>query len=76
MLRSVSLVRTDVSQERSASIIKVSRIGELGTTLAVTKNRRTLLVALVMEALSSTETSFLIRATRCNIPEDTIRLIL
>jgi hypothetical protein len=36
MLRSVSLVRTDVSEELSASIIRVKRIGELGTTLAVT----------------------------------------
>jgi hypothetical protein len=42
MLRRVDLVRTDVSEELSASIIKVTRIGELGTTLAVTSNRRTL----------------------------------
>jgi hypothetical protein len=33
---------TDVSEEPSASIIGVTRIGELGTTLAVTSNRRTL----------------------------------
>jgi hypothetical protein len=31
MLRRVDLVRTDVSEELSASIIKVTRIGELGT---------------------------------------------
>jgi hypothetical protein len=37
MLRRVALVRTDVSEELSASIIRVTRIGELGTTLAVTK---------------------------------------
>jgi hypothetical protein len=42
MLRCVDLVRTDVSEERSASIIRVTRIGELGTKLAVTSNRRTL----------------------------------
>jgi hypothetical protein len=36
----VALVRTDVSEELSASFIKVTRIGELGTTLAVTSNRR------------------------------------
>jgi hypothetical protein len=36
MLRHVALVRTDVSQELSAPFIKVTRIGELGTTLAVT----------------------------------------
>jgi hypothetical protein len=41
MLRRVALVRTDVSEEPSASI-RVTRIGELGTTLAVTSNRRTL----------------------------------
>jgi hypothetical protein len=42
MLRRVALVRTDVSDEISASIIRVIRIGELGTTLAVTSYRRTL----------------------------------
>jgi hypothetical protein len=41
MLRRVALVRTDISEELSASIIRVVRIGELGT-LAVTSNRRTL----------------------------------
>jgi hypothetical protein len=38
MLRSVALVRTDVSEELSASIIRVTRMGVLGTTLAVTSN--------------------------------------
>jgi DNA-binding TFAR19-related protein (PDSD5 family) len=42
MLRRVALVRTDVSEELKASIIKMTRIGKLGTTLAVTSNRRTL----------------------------------
>jgi hypothetical protein len=42
MLRRVSLVRTDVSEELSAAINRVTRIGDLGTTLAVTSNRRTL----------------------------------
>jgi hypothetical protein len=41
MLRRVALVRTDVSEELSASFIRETRIGELGTTLAVTSNRRT-----------------------------------
>jgi hypothetical protein len=54
MLRLVALVRTDVSEEISASIIRVTRVGELGTTLAA----------------SSSETSVLTRATRRNIPED------
>jgi hypothetical protein len=44
MLRRVALVRTDVSEELSASIIRVTTIGELGKTLAVTSNRRMLLV--------------------------------
>jgi hypothetical protein len=38
MLQRVDLVRTDVSEELSASIIRVTRIGELRTTLAVTSN--------------------------------------
>jgi hypothetical protein len=39
MLRRVALVRTDVSEQLSASFIWVTGIGELGTTLAVTTNR-------------------------------------
>jgi hypothetical protein len=42
MLRRVALVITDVSEELSSSFIRVTIIGELGTTLAVTSNRRTL----------------------------------
>jgi hypothetical protein len=42
MLRRVALVRTDVSEKPSASFIRVTRIGELGTTLAATSNRRKL----------------------------------
>jgi hypothetical protein len=42
MLRRLALVRTDVSEELSVPFIRVTRIGELGTTLAVTSNRRTL----------------------------------
>jgi hypothetical protein len=42
MLRRVTPVRTGGSAERIASIIRVTRIGELGTTLAVTSNRSTL----------------------------------
>jgi hypothetical protein len=42
MLRCEVIVRTDVSEELSAPFIRVTRIGELGTTLSVTSNRRTL----------------------------------
>jgi hypothetical protein len=70
MLDSVALIRTDVSEECSASIIRVTRIGELGT-LTVTSNCFTanvvpsslILVTLMMEALHSSETSVLTRAT-------------
>jgi hypothetical protein len=41
MLRRVVLVKTDVSEEFSASIIRVTRIGEI-ETLAVTSNRHKL----------------------------------
>jgi hypothetical protein len=42
MLRRVALVGTDVSEKLSDSFIRVTRIGELGTTLALASNRRTL----------------------------------
>jgi hypothetical protein len=84
MLRRVALVRTDVSEELRPSFIRVTRIGELGTTLAATSNRvrrllvtanvpsSSILVSLMKDALNSSETSILTRTTERNIPEDTI----
>jgi hypothetical protein len=39
MLRRVALAKTDISEEFSASIIRMTGIGEVGTALAVTSNR-------------------------------------
>jgi hypothetical protein len=105
MLSRVALVRTDGSEKRSASIIRVIGFGELGVTLDVASNRRrlrrkicdidtanvapsspirvtlflrsvrrllvtpnvpssTILITLKIEALRSSETSFLTRTTQ------------
>jgi hypothetical protein len=39
MLRRVALVKTEVSEELSASFNRITRIGEVGTTLVVSSNR-------------------------------------
>jgi hypothetical protein len=73
MLRCVALVRTDVSEELSASIVKVTRIGP--SRLVVMANivpHSPILVTLMKKGLSSSETSVLTRGTWHNIPEDAI----
>jgi hypothetical protein len=87
LLCRMTLVRTDVSEECNASIIRIIRISEV-VTLAVTSKllhsvRRLLvtanvipispiLVTLMMEALCTSKASVLTRATRCKIREDSI----
>jgi hypothetical protein len=75
--------------ERIASIIRVIKIGEIGTKSAVTSNQSTLLrvlattnvvpsspilATLMLEAKPSSETSVLSKAARRNISEDGIQV--
>jgi hypothetical protein len=78
MLRRVALVRTDFSEQEFVSIIKLTRIGDLGTTLLlllITTNvipSSPIHVTLIMEGMHFYEMSVLTKTTLRNIKEDGI----
>jgi hypothetical protein len=78
MFRRVALVRTDVSEERTASNIRVtSYFLRSLLRLLVTANvipRSQISFTLMMKEIRSSETSVLTRDTQRNIPEDGILL--
>jgi hypothetical protein len=70
MLRRVALERTDVSEEHGASIGIICRLHRLLVTANIPSSP--ILVTLVTEVPSSSETSVLTRATRRDVSGDAI----
>jgi superfamily II DNA/RNA helicase len=70
MLHHVALVRTNVLEECITSIIRVTRISELGRVLEATS--MPILVTQMMEVMHSSKKLVLTRATQRKIPEDGI----
>jgi hypothetical protein len=75
MLHHMALLRTDVSEERFASINSVTIFRRSVLRLLITANvvaALPILVTLMLELIRSSETSIVTRATRRYIPEGDI----
>jgi hypothetical protein len=68
MLRRVALVRSDVSEERIVTIIKVRRIGELGTMLAITSKRNSLgrYTGIILQCATVADYRFHVPSSSCH----------
>jgi hypothetical protein len=71
------LLGANVWEEQIASLIRVTRLGDLGSVLRLPLTINVdpsspILVTLMMEAIRSSETPALRRVARSNIPEDGI----
>jgi hypothetical protein len=72
MWRYMTLVRTDVSENRIASFISVKGISKLRLLVTAKVVPNSPIVILIMEALCASETSVITGVARWNIPEDGI----